>query len=74
MNNDDIIEKALEMLVPLDGMNGADGMKAATYAAAFLIHDVAEENEYDGLLEEFTTCLKMVLNELYGKERRKNNR
>ena len=64
MNKDDIIEKALEMLVPLDGMNGADGMMAATYAAAFLIHDVAEENEYDGLLEEFTTCLKGLLNEI----------
>lgn len=65
MNNDDILEKAFEMLVPLDGMNGADGMMAATYAAAFLIRDVAEDNEYDGLLEEFTACLKMVLNEIW---------
>ena len=70
---DDILEKALEMLISVDGMNGADGMLAATYAVALLILDVAEGNEYDGLLEEFTTCLKKVLNEIW-KRRRKDNR
>lgn len=64
MNKDDFLEKAFEMLMPLDGMNGADGMWVATYTVALLIRDVAEENEYDGLLEDFTTCLKKVLNEI----------
>lgn len=62
--NKDFLEKAYEMLMPLDGMNGADGMWVATYTVALLIHDVAEQNEYDGLLEDFTTCLKKVLNEI----------
>ena len=64
MNKDDIIEKALEMLKPLHGMNEADGITAATCAVAFLIRHVAKENEYDGLLEEITTCLKTALNEV----------
>ena len=42
MNKDDIIEKALEMLKPLHGMNEADGITAATCAVAFLIRHVAK--------------------------------
>lgn len=61
MEQREMKRKAKEMLRPLDGMSGADGLIIAIHALAFLIRLVDKPQNYKSTTEDVTALLKTLL-------------